>query len=539
LIVAERFVKLQREMAAIGSARHAALATRFPARSQGVRRDAIDGTWRALPHRYLGGVAALVALYYGAAHLGYAFEFSGPVAAVVWLPVGVGIAFLYLFGTRFWPGVLLGDLLVNNYSALPVGSALLQTAGNLAEVLVATALLRRFCRTRDPVETLAGVAGVVAAVTVGTALSATVGSLSSWLGNAITAHSVPYVWRTWWLGDLTGALIVLPLALSWSSLPARPWPRRRVIEATITMAAVAGLAALSIRGHGMTLPVVFTALIWAAVRFGPRGATLASTIAAGFAIWGATHQLGAFSVGSIDDRLLSTQLYIAVGTLSALSVAALVTEREQLAERLRGSRVRMAAASDAERRRLERDLHDGAQQMLVVLSARLAIAAEQARDQDAAAALRDADADVQGAINSLRDLSRGLHPAVLRDLGLAKAIAAVAGRSTVPIEIVAMPEVRFDDTSETTAYYVLLEAITNAQKHAQASRVRVRAQLRHGILALEVADDGVGGARMEAGSGLEGLRDRVEAHGGTFRLDSRRGRGTRVRAGFPVAQLDG
>src|SRR5947209_15852186 len=106
-------------------------------------------------------IGALAALYYGAAHLGYALEVAGPVAAIVWLPVGVAVAFLYLGGLRLWPGVVVGDLLVNNYSTLPVGSALGQSFGNLLEVVAAAWLLRRLCPPKEPISTLRGVAGMV------------------------------------------------------------------------------------------------------------------------------------------------------------------------------------------------------------------------------------------------------------------------------------------------------------------------------------------------------------------------------------------
>lgn len=500
----------------------------------------VQSWWRnGQARRYTRDLALLVVAYYATAHLGYALAFSGPVAAIVWLPVGVGIAFLYLGGMGLWPGVVLGDLLVNNYSTLPVGSALGQSAGNLAEILVATLLLRRFCRRSEPLATLRDVAGVLAAIACGTLVSATVGSLASWSGGVITTHSLPYVWRTWWLGDLSGALIILPLALSWSHLPRRPWKPERALEASLTIVAVAGLSAIAVVSTRMTAALVFPALIWAALRFGPRGATLATLIAAGAAIWGAAHDLGAFGVGAIDSRLLETQLFIAIVSVSALSIAALVAEREALAESVRTSRARLVAASDEVRRRLERDLHDGAQQRLVVLSARLSDAAEQAhREHERIAPTLDAaQADVQGAIDELREFSRGVHPSLLRDLGLAKAIAGVAGRSTIPLDVMELPKPRLDDTSEATAYYVMLEAITNAQKHSRAARIRVRARLSGDSLHLEVVDDGVGGAVERDGSGLQGLRDRVEAIGGEFSVDSFAGGWTCVTADFPVTVL--
>src|SRR5580765_632566 len=141
--------------------------------------------------RYLTGVVVLAGVYYGAAKVSYLLEFAGPVAAIVWLPVGIGVSFLYLGGLRFWPGVLIGDLLANDYGALPLGSALGQTCGNLLEVLVAAWLLRRLVRDRPPLASIWGVGCMVIAIVVGTAVSATVGALSLRLGGVISSDAVP------------------------------------------------------------------------------------------------------------------------------------------------------------------------------------------------------------------------------------------------------------------------------------------------------------------------------------------------------------
>jgi signal transduction histidine kinase len=137
------------------------------------------------------------------------------------------------------------------------------------------------------------------------------------------------------------------------------------------------------------------------------------------------------------------------------------------------------------------------------------------------------------AINELRDITHGNAPAALTDGGLASAIRGVAARSTVPITLVELPSTRFDDIVEGTAYYVFAEVLTNAQKHAHASSIRVRATTTTRALELEIVDDGIGGATEPADGGLTGLRDRVEALGGTFDIESPSGRGTRILATIP------
>jgi signal transduction histidine kinase len=282
--------------------------------------------------------------------------------------------------------------------------------------------------------------------------------------------------------------------------------------------------------------MVFPGLIWAALRFGLRGATAAIAFVGGFAVLGATHYGGPFASHSLERTILNAQLYIGVAAVSTLCLAAVVTEREELAERLRASRARLVEAADTERRRLERNLHDGAQQRLTALAVRLGIAADAARQDPIMAApiIGDAGTELSLAIEELRELARGIHPAVLTRLGLVKAIEGIAERSAVPIELSELPSARVDPAAEATAYYVVAEAVTNAQKHAQASTIRIRAAVARRTLHVEVVDDGVGGATETAGFGLQGLRDRVEATGGALRVESASGRGTRIAAAIPA-----
>ena len=206
-------------------------------------------------------------------------------------------------------------------------------------------------------------------------------------------------------------------------------------------------------------------------------------------------------------------------------------------EELAASRSRIVAAGDVERRRLERNLHDGAQQRLVTLSLALRVAQTKLESDPAAAraALADAGDELAVALDELRELARGLHPAVLSERGLAAAVEAIAGRAPLPVEIADVPDGRLPEPVEAAAYYLIAEALTNVTKYAQASRVQVRVAARDSGVVVEVADDGVGGADPSAGSGLRGLADRVEALGGSLEVVSPAGGGTTLRAEIPLA----
>jgi signal transduction histidine kinase len=481
------------------------------------------------------GIVILAAAYYGAAKVGYALEFSGPVAAVTWLPVGVGISFLYFGGIRLWPGLLIGDILANDYSTLPVASALGQTAGNLLEVIVAVLLLHRLVPLGSPLASVRGVTRMLVAIAAGAALSATIGPLSLLLGGVLTADSVPTVMRTWWLGDFTGGLVVVPLALAW--WPLRPVAfRTRIVEASVLLLALAATGEITSRSEGPWAYLCFCALIWAGLRFGTRGATLAIAIVVGFTVWNTMHYSGPFASHSPSVDVLGTQLFIAVAAISTLCLAAVVSERERIAEQLGASRTRVIESADNERRRIERNLHDGAQQRLLALAVHFELAGQQVETapQRAAGLLSSAAAELQLALAELRELAHGIHPGVLSHLGLADAIRSLAARATIPIRLLELPSVRLDESAEATAYYVISEATSNAQKHSQASAIRLRASVSGGMLSVEVADDGVGGAVEEAGTGLLGLRDRVEAAGGTLEITSPAGQGTRITARIPA-----
>jgi signal transduction histidine kinase len=232
------------------------------------------------------------------------------------------------------------------------------------------------------------------------------------------------------------------------------------------------------------------------------------------------------------------ELVAGVGAAAALALAneRLQAELRAKVEELRASRARIVEAGDEERRRLERNLHDGAQQRLLALSFSLGLAETQVPEELAAVrdVVREAKQEVGEAIEELRELAHGIHPQILSERGLAAALETLAARSPIPVKVRASEE-RLPDPVEAAAYYVVSEALANATKHAQAQRLEVRVDRHNGTLAIEVADDGVGGASTSAGSGLRGLLDRVEALDGRLYVTSPPGGGTTIRAEIPCA----
>jgi len=239
----------------------------------------------------------------------------------------------------------------------------------------------------------------------------------------------------------------------------------------------------------------------------------------------------------VHDASLSDEPELLEATVAAARLAIdnarLQAELRAQLEKVRASRARIVRAGDVERQRIERNLHDGAQQRLLALSFALRMA-ESAADGDAElkAALGDAANELKEALSELRELAQGLHPEVLTRSGLAAAVRAAARRASVPAEVAEAPEERFSPDAEAAAYYVVSEALANAGKHASATLARVCIRRSGGMLRVEVADDGVGGADA-AGSGLTGLADRVAALGGTLCVTSPPGAGTVVMAELP------
>ena len=245
------------------------------------------------------------------------------------------------------------------------------------------------------------------------------------------------------------------------------------------------------------------------------------------------HLWGVMIVGSTSDRSLPLDTEGRLAEFTEL-VATAIANAESRAE-LAASRARIVATADATRRRIERDLHDGAQQQLVSLALELR-AAQAALPPELSEQRTELSRVVEGltaVLDELREIASGIHPAILSESGLAPALKTLARRSPIPVLLDVHVEGRLPDSVEVAAYYVVSEMLTNAAKHAHATTINVDVAAADGVLRVSVRDDGVGGADPARGSGLVGLRDRVEALGGTLAVDSPRGAGTAIDVALP------
>ena len=505
--------------------------------------------WPSL--RYVGGVVLLAATYYGAAKVGQTLRYTASVSAI-WPPAGLGIAALYLWGMRWWPGVLLGEAVVNGQLFLddrtfPIGSLLGQQTGNMAELIVGALLLRRLIGPNAAMDRVEQVGGMLVAVGIATAISATAGTISMVAGGVVDESGAAEFWRTWWLADTSGGLVVLPLMLAWAQDPMGAWRRIRTWEGA---AVIGGVTALSFVVFSTEEPIryaVFPALIWAAFRFGPPGGTLSIAITAGVAIVETANDVGPFAEQPIDHRTLSTQLYIWIAALTTLFLSCVVSDRERVSRELAEARRTEGARALEERRRIARDLHDSVSQALfsTVLHTRTA---QKALVQEG----RSPTGRVGRSLGAIADLTRGVQGeirALITELrrdpvheGLVAALARHASgvRTSDGLTIGVRgpgPRLALSELVETQLFSIGREALANVQRHAGASAAHVRVDAEQGQVVLEVRDNGEGfdtAAGHPGHFGLDSMRSRAAEIGGQITITSVPGSGTLVRVCVPA-----
>jgi signal transduction histidine kinase len=496
--------------------------------------------------RYAAGVLLIAAGYYIAAQGGEALLLTGPAGAF-WPATGVGIAVLYLGGLRWWPGVLLGDLLSREFALLPLGTALAETAGNMARALLAVVILQRLVGRRAAMDRLEHVGAVLAAVAVGEAVSATVAMLALRAGEVIETSEMGVFWRSWWLGGLAGGLVVVPLAMAWARTRARAWRGRRAVEGALMLAAVVGLSAIALSADQPLTYIVFPAFIWAALRFGPPGATLAVAVAAVIAVQATSRAAGPFVEHSPSGSALNLQLYIVFAALTTFCLAAIVSERRRAALELAESQRREGERAALERQRIARDLHDSVSQSLfsTTLHVRTAQHALELEKPDSTGPVGEELNEIgqltRGALAEMRALIFELRPGALAEEGLVAALtkqaAALSAREGLDIEVDGPAHLPIGPDVEEQLYRLGQEALANVVKHARAGSATVRVAATGDTVSIEVSDDGRGFDPAAVGPdhfGLRSMRGRVADLGGRLEVTSTPGRGTVLRVMVPA-----
>ena len=494
----------------------------------------------------------LAAAYYGAAKVGQTLRYTASVSAI-WPPAGLGIAALYLWGLRWWPGVLLGELVVNGElllddSTFPIGSLLGQQAGNMAEIVVGALLLRRFLGPRAAMDRVEQVGRMLLALGIATAISATAGTISMVAGGVVDAPDAAEFWRTWWLGDTSGGLVVIPLMLAWAHDPAGAWRRIRTWEGAAVIACVTALTIVVFSTDETVRFTVFPALIWAAFRFGAPGATLSVAISACVAIGITAHrEEGLFFHQPIDAGTLSTQLYIWVAALTTLFLSCVVSERERSSRELADARRTEGERAVEERRRIARDLHDSVSQALfsTVLHTRTAQKAlvneggsPSGRIGRSLDTIVDLTKAVQGEIRSLVfELRRDpVHDGLVAALARHASGLGASDGLTIDVRGPGRP-LALSRQAETQLFAISREALANVVRHAEASAAQIRVEARQGQVLVQITDNGRGcdAAGGHPGHfGLDSMRSRAVEIGGRLTIASARGAGTVVRVRVPA-----
>jgi integral membrane sensor domain MASE1/anti-sigma regulatory factor (Ser/Thr protein kinase) len=513
-------------------------------------------------------LAAIAAVYYGAAKLGLSLAFATTSVTAVWPPTGIALAAVLLWGYRVWPGIALGAFLANSWTGVPLYTVLGITIGNTCEALGGAYLLRRFTDFRPSLERVKDVIALaVLGGCVSTIVSATAGVASLLAAGEISGGDLGSVWRTWWLGDMGGDLLVAPAIL----VAVTHWPFKRApgrpLEAVVLGAAVGAVAGVTFSTSTGLIYLIFPLLVWAVFRFWQPGAVGASLLVAGFAVPFTADDIGPFSGNTPDERLLLAQTFVGIACLTALVLAAVTTERARATESLRKSlaereraeqRIRaqtaeiaelaeergelvqqVVAVEDRTRKQIAESLHDDALQTLLAVHQELI---EVESGHHAVARARDG---IKTVLDRLRVAVQALRPVILTHGDLAITLNAIAHeqarrggfRQTVRVEPDAAGQ------RDDLVLSVARELLANVATHAHASRCSVSVDLAGDVIDLKVLDDGQGfpperrgEALREGHVGLALAAQRVRALGGELEIRSDPANGTAVRASIPVSE---
>jgi signal transduction histidine kinase len=303
---------------------------------------------------YLTKVLILAIIYHLAARLGLRMAYFQANTSPVWPPTGIGLAALFILGYRYWPGITLSVLLGSILTGAPVNLAIGMALGNTLEALAAVYCLKVVVGLHQEIDRIQDVVGLVLVSLVCTTIGASIGTLTLMITGLGQWQNLWPIWTTWWIGDLLGALVVTPVILTWTTLPFARISRRSSVEggllllltAAVTWFVFSSLPPIGVF-HQALIYVIFPFVIWAALRFGQRGATLVVFIVSGIAIWGTSKGMGPFSLESKNDSLILLQTFMAVVSLTGLILAAATLERRKATEALRQKADDLATLNDS------------------------------------------------------------------------------------------------------------------------------------------------------------------------------------------------
>jgi integral membrane sensor domain MASE1 len=303
---------------------------------------------------YLAKIIALAVIYHLAARLGLMMAFFQANTSPVWPPTGIGIAALFILGYKYWPGITLAVLLGSILTGAPVNLAIGMALGNTLEALAAVYCLKKIIGLHQEMDRIRDVMGLVLVSLACTMIGASIGTLTLMVTGLGEWQNFLPIWTTWWIGDLLGALVVTPVILTWTAFPLARMSRRAYIEGGFLLLLTAGItwfvfSSMPPSGvfHQALIYVIFPFVIWAALRFGQRGATLVVFIISGIAIWGTSQGMGPFSLESKNDSLILLQTFMAVVSLTGLILAAATLERRKAADALRQKADDLATLNDS------------------------------------------------------------------------------------------------------------------------------------------------------------------------------------------------
>jgi two-component system, NarL family, sensor histidine kinase FusK len=519
-----------------------------------------NGKQRRSMFRYLSKVLLVFVAYVAAGELGLSVPFTSGNVSPLWPASGIALAAVLVWGYGVWPGIAAAAFLINFLSPIPALAAVGIAVGNASGAVAGGYLLRRVLREPLCISRLRDVlALILLGALASTTVAASIGTTTLFLRGVRAWSDFGTAWRVWWLGDAMGILVATPLALTVADLrknrKARPELLLLLMGAAVTSLAVfSQLMGVAVREDVLAF-AVFPFVIWAAIRFESAGAAVICFMIAAIAVWGTAQGFGPFVEHNPVRNAVLLQLFLAVISITGLMLAAVMSERTQAEYALRKLSGRLLQLQDEERRRLGRDLHDSAGQMLAALQMNLAALRHrfEAIDRKASDILADSMEMADRVIKEIRTVSYLLHPPLLDEAGLASAlrwyVEGLAQRSHMKIDLNLSPSFgRLSQDLEIAIFRIVQESLINVHRHSGSSTASIDIGIDGNQVLVTVRDHGKGipsevldlatSTAESLGVGIRGIAERVRELGGSLRI-RRTFPGTSVEVTLPVVRPQG